>query len=136
MDNDELGSPVVQRELIINAYETTEINPQHIADALNGVLQENRTIDSQWDILLGNEPERLLILQLNPKKRNIFLLVPNGKEHYRCAIKLVSIKSIFYIKYRPTPDDTVQTDIRFLVSNNGIVDASMILSSSTFQIGV
>ena len=121
---------------IVNTYQTTEINPQHIADALGGVLQEDHTVDSQWDILLGNDPETLLILQINPEKRNIFLLVPCGKERYRCAIKLVSVKSLLYITYRPTLDSAVQTDIRFIVNNSGMVDADMILSSSTFQIGV
>ena len=120
---------------IVSSRETTEINPQHIADALNGILQENHTIDSQWDILLHNDPGTLLILQINPEKRNIFLLVPCGKERYRCAIKLVSVKSLLYITYRPT-FDSAQTDIRFIVNNSGMVDASMILSSSTFQIGV
>ena len=117
--------------LISQDERTTEINPERIACALNGVLRESKDRNSQWNIFLSHGSEQPLTLKLDPEKRTLFLASPSWSGGYRFVVQLIDIEGIRFVQYRLSPDSEIQTDILFYTSSDKN-SASLILSSATF----
>ena len=127
---------------IINEWQTKEINPQEIAEALSGELEPSADPESTHNVLLRyGEEKPQLILKLNPDKRSIMVLQPAQKDEdgqrYRHTLKFYKVDDLQFVKYKNNPGREVVTSISINVrdSGTGLIAANIIISSKSHSLG-
>ncbi|MBI2596319.1 hypothetical protein HYW46_06310 [Candidatus Daviesbacteria bacterium] len=111
-------------EDFIKEWETTEINPQEIAEALKGRLIKRDGLDTSWDIhLYYGRRKPVITLMLAPEKRNIFLAFPAMKfrdeQAYRFDVKFVNVWMLRFYTYPNPVTNQEQTDMYIMMRDSG-----------------
>jgi hypothetical protein len=116
---------------IIKQWETTEINPEEIAEYLQGKLEESDDADSRWNIHLYYKRKKipLITLKLDPEKRKIFLTVNRSKNSFYGTIKLADVESLLFVHYYDPQDKREHTDIRIQAHKGEYTIWDIIISS-------
>lgn len=97
---------------------TTEINPEEIAEALGGKLEESSDADSKWNIhLYYGRKNPVLTLKIDPEKRKILVAIHGPKRQnfftYYYSGTFYEIESTWFVRYRNKSGELF-SDLRFL----------------------
>lgn len=98
---------------------TTEINPEEIAAALGGKLEESSDADSKWNIhLYYGRKNPVLTLKIDPESRKAYVAIhgPKGRNFftYRYCGIFYDVESIWFAQYR-NKGGKLCSDLRFIM---------------------